>query len=135
MTYTRIYENIYTFPVQTKSQLSYQDGTKYFFEPCPEIKNKTIKALSISYYNSIPSQTDQAYFTFKNCKGETLAYNYPAVDLMDTTSQQPVAIPNYKLRLFNWYDIDLNNSYYTYIDVSGPLNTFKVLFNLNFYLE
>lgn len=134
MAYTRIYENIYTFPVQTVDQVNYVDGTKYFFEPCPEIRKRTIKALSISYYNSRAGQQDQAFFTFKNGKGEVLAYNYPAVDLQDNTNTG-LANPKYRLRLFNWYDIDLNNSYYTYVDVSGPLNTFDVLFNLNFYLD
>lgn len=138
MAYTRIYENIYSFAVQTPGPVL-NENIKIFFNPCPEIKNRHIKAISISYYNSYAGQTDQAFITLKNSKGDILTYNYPAVDLQDTSATNvPGSINalNYKLRLFNFYDIDLASSYYFYNNLSGPLGVaFPILFYLNFYLD
>jgi len=136
MAYTRIYENVYTFPVYARELIN--ANAKYFFDPCPEIKKRHIKAISISYYNFYNGYVDSAYISLKNSKNETICYNYPATDLMDNTTQNGLlsGTLNYKLRLFNLYDLDLNSSSYIYnhVTFNFPTNGLP-LFNLNFYLE
>tara|TARA_R110000868_G_scaffold126421_5_gene333493 strand:+ start:1079 stop:1489 length:411 start_codon:yes stop_codon:yes gene_type:complete len=136
MTYTRIYDNVYTFPVYAKELIN--PNAKYFFDPCPEIKKRQINAISISYYNYYNGYIDSAYITLKNGKNDIICYHYPATDLMDTTTQNTVLSGslNYKLRLFKIYDLDLNSSFYMYNHVALPFPTNgRPLFNLNFYLD
>lgn len=135
MPYSRIYENIYSFPVTTNG-IVLTENVKIFFNPCPEIRNRHVKAISISFYNTYAGQTDQAYITLKNGKGEVLIYNYPAVDLQDSTTAATTANYVYRLRLTNFQDIDLANSYFFYNDLSGPLGANnQPIFNINFYLD
>lgn len=136
MAYTRIYENIYTFPVLTNGVVN-SENVKIFFAPCPQIRNRKIVAMSLSYLPSIAGQQDQLYLTLKNGKGDVLMYNYPATDLQDSTNTpNPTLFINYRLRLFNYYDIDLANSYFFFSDISGPLGANnQPIFNINFYLE
>jgi hypothetical protein len=136
MPYTRIYENIYTFPVYARELIN--QNAKYFFDPCPEIRQKKINAISISYYNYYNGYADSAFITLKNGKNEIMCDNYPATDLMDTTTQNSLLTGTlqYKLRLFNLYDIDLKSSYYMYNRITFPFPTNNLpLFNINFYLE
>lgn len=136
MAYQRIYDNVYTFPVYAKALIN--PNAKNFFDPCPEIKKRHIKALSISYYNFYTGYIDSAYITLKNGNNEIICYNYPATDLMDTTTQNTILSGSltYKLRFFNLYDLDLNSSYYMYNHVTFPFPTNNnPIFNLNFYLD
>jgi len=137
MTYNRIYENIYTFPVSTNGTIL-GDNVKVFFSPCPQISKRHLKAISISYDLSKAQggYPDQCFITLKNSKGEVLLYNYPANDLNDATDFIVGGVLNFKLRLFNLYDVDLSQSYYFYSDVSGPIgNNSQIVFKLNFYLD
>jgi hypothetical protein len=137
MTYNRIYENIYTFPVNTKGTIV-GDNVKVFFDSCPEIQKKTLKAISLSYDISVQNGAypDQAFITLKNSKGEVLIYNYPANDLNDTVNGALFTTQVFRLRLFNLYDVDLSQSYYFFNNVSGPIgNNSQIVFNFNFYLD
>lgn len=131
MTYNRIYENIYSFQV-TNGVLN--AGYRYYFDPFPELNNKTLKGISISNYNNLLNGSNllySFYITLINKKGEILCYNYPAVDLLDSSN---ASYTNFRLRLFNFKDLDLKSSYYFFqAPVSFPpyANTFK----FNFYLE
>ena len=131
MAYSRIYEDIYTFPVVIGG--NYTAGEKRFFDPCPEIKKRKIKAISISYNSTSTFLTGALYITFKDTNNKILTQNYPAIDLNDSIYQLYQPPQTYRLRLFNYDNIDLNNSYYilSNINISGIFE----LFNLNFYLD
>jgi hypothetical protein len=132
MTYNRIYENIYSFQV-TSGVLN--AGFKYYFDPMPELNNRKLKGISISNYQNLlnPSQLLYSfYITLINKKGDIINYNYPVVDLLDAS--WPSSYPEYRLRLFNFDDLDLKKSYYFFqAPVSFP--PYNNLFKFNFYLD
>ena len=125
MAYQRIYENIYTFPVIVPA--NYVAGSKRFFDPCPELQNKTIVGMSLSYNNFPAGSTGCIYITLKDKAQNIKLQNYPAADLDDATNQ------NFRLRLFNYSDIDLNNSYW--IMQNASILGQSTIFNFNFYLQ
>lgn len=125
MAYTRIYENIYTFPVVVPA--NYIAGTKRFFDPCPELLNRKIKAISTSYNNISATGTGALYITLKDTNQNILLQNYPAQDLDDSSLGN-----NFRLRLFNYSNIDLNNSYF--IIQGASILGASTIFNFNFYL-
>jgi hypothetical protein len=133
MAYTRIYENIYTFNV---SSGVVNNGSKVYFDPCPELNKKTIKGLSISNYNNTISGGSiplNFYITLIDKKNQIICYNYPLVDLLDASN---TLFSQFKLRLFNLYDLDLYRSYYFFssaIPLSFP--PYETMFKINFYLE
>lgn len=126
MAYSRIYENIYTFPVIVPT--NYVAGSKRFFDPCPELANKKVVGISLSYDIITVGGIGALYVTLKDKKQNILLQNYPAQDLDDSNGTT-----NFRLRLFNYSDIDLNNSYYFIQGASilGP----ATIFNFNFYLQ
>jgi hypothetical protein len=126
MAYTRIYENIYSFPVVVPA--NYVAGSKRFFDPCPELKNKRVVGISLSYNNFPAGSTGAIYITLKDNKQNILLQNYPAPDLDDSSGGN-----NYRLRLFNYSDIDLNNSYW--IMQGASILGQSTIFNFNFYLQ
>lgn len=131
MTYNRIYENIYSFQV-TNGVLN--AGYKYYFDPMPELNNRKLKGISVSNYDNLinPSlRLYSFYTTLINKKGDIICYNYPLVDLLDSSY---TTYSEFRLRLFNFDDLDLKKSYYFFqAPVSFPpyANTFK----FNFYLD
>ena len=120
MTYQRIYENIYTFPVIVSS--NYVAGSKRFFDPCPELNNYSVVGMSLSY-----SGASSLYITLKDKKQNIILQNYPAIDLNDSTN-----LNTFRLRIFNYKDIDLNSSYWVQMDFS--IFSGATVFNFNFYL-
>lgn len=126
MAYTRIYENIYTFPVVVPA--NYIAGSKRFFDPCPELANKKVVAISISYDTITVAGIGALYITIKDNKQNILLQNYPAQDLDDSNGYT-----NFRLRLFNYSDIDLNNSYW--IVQGASILGASTIFNFNFYLQ
>lgn len=125
MAYLRIYENIYTFPVIVPA--NYIAGSKRFFDPCPELNNKKIVAISLSYNNFAAGAVGCVYITLKDQNQNILLQNYPAPDLDDATNQ------NFRLRLFNYSNVDLNNSYF--IMQNASILGQSTIFNFNFYLQ
>jgi len=126
MAYTRIYENIYTFPVIVPA--NYVAGSKRFFDPCPELANKKVVAISLSYDTITTAGIGALYITIKDNKRNILLQNYPAQDLDDSNGTT-----NFRLRLFNYSDIDLNNSYF--IIQGASILGQSTIFNFNFYLQ
>ena len=126
MAYTRIYENIYTFPVIVPA--NYIAGSKRFFDPCPELANKKVVGISLSYNTRSSGGPAALYITIKDNKQNILLQNYPAQDLDDSNGTT-----NFRLRLFNYSDIDLNNSYW--IVQGASILGASTIFNFNFYLQ
>lgn len=127
----RIYDRVYTYQVYVN--IPANENIKIFFKSgLSTLKDKTIRAISASYYNTIAGQTDQCWLTLVDKNHNTMLYNYPVVDLQDASNTGEVDNNfNYRLRLFKLHDIELQNSYFMYNNVTGPLT--GNLFNLNFY--
>jgi hypothetical protein len=126
MAYSRIYENIYTFPVVVPA--NYIAGSKRFFDPCPELNNRRVVGISISYDTITTAGIGALYLTIKDKKQNILMQHYPAKDLDDSTT-----FAQYRLRLFNYSELDLNNSYW--ILQGASILGGSTVFNFNFYLE
>lgn len=139
MAYQRIYENIYSFTVNAGVL---NTGYKYYFDPCPEINNRGIKGISASnfadnMFNGTPALglLYSFYITLKDKENNILCYNMPLVDLIDANAKN-INYQNLRLRLFNYKNLDLKNSYYFFQSI--PLLAFPPtnnLFSLNFYLD
>lgn len=107
----RVYDNTYAVPFDANLNLVVSPSVPYYFTGYNFLKNKTIKAISIMDVYGINFVAAGMMLTLRNGKGEDLLFNYPLTDLQVggfTTGSNTK-----RLRLFNLYDIDLNNSYYS----------------------
>jgi len=126
---TRVFDKIFTLPLQIRNVANVQ---QFFQYEVKEVSDATVKAISISYYFTTAGQVNQCYLTVVNNRFEQLLYNYPLVDLQDTTdpSLAPFVITT-RLRLFNLQNISLKHSYIITNDVGIPSPLLDC--KLNFY--
>lgn len=123
---------IYTFPVFV---YSYYTNVKNYLNREIVFLNETIKAISVSYYQTDGGQTDQGFLTIVNRKNQTLLFNYPLVDLQDKTSSATPGNLNpnfFKLRTCNLKDVSTTGSYVIFNDITLPPYQGD-RFNINFY--
>lgn len=131
---TRVYTQIYTYKVQVEQAAN--DSIKHYFKSgLSTLKYKTIRAITISnQYIGVPGQTDQCYLTLVDSQHNTKLYNYPTEDLMDQTGGNVPITPGItRIRLFNLQNIELQNSYFFFTNVTGPIS--GNIFDINFYFE
>jgi len=133
MKVTRVYSQIYSYSVQVDQPAN--DSIKTFFKSgLSDLKNKTIRGITVSNcFIGTPGQTDQIYITLLDRNNNTLLYNYPVVDLLDLTGGNSSNINKTRLRLFNLTGLELQNSYFFIVNVTGPIQ--GKIFDLNFYFE
>tara|TARA_R110000868_G_scaffold167670_3_gene402062 strand:- start:457 stop:849 length:393 start_codon:yes stop_codon:yes gene_type:complete len=128
------YNQILSIPINTSSVVV--DGFKLFLPPYPNIYNKKIIGITISYYNTYEGQIDQGFLTLVDKNNNLLLYNYPLIDLFDASISRafspPPIIFNYRVTQFDLFNIDLQSSFVIYQGLSGGLT--GALFTLNFYL-
>lgn len=124
----RVFDNIITIPFSIENI----ENKKQYFQFDPKwLRTVTIRAVSVSYYFTNPGQVNQSYLTFVNNKFETLLYNYPLQDLVDTTETTGLFVQTSRLRLFDLHDISLMDSYVITTDIGIP--TPRLNLNLNLY--
>jgi len=131
---TRVYTQVYSYSVQVEQGAN--DSIKHFFKSgLSTLKKKTIKAITVAFqYIGVPGQTDQCFLTLVDSNHNTKLYNYPTEDLMNQTGGNiPVTPGVTRIRLFNLKDIELQNSYFFFTNVSGPISGH--VFDINFYFE
>lgn len=120
----RIFDNIYSFNVKTGNIVQ---GVKYFFDPCPEIKDKRIKGITIS--NTINLfYTHNFYLTLVDQNNKMLIQDMPLIDLKDSQDNNV-----FRLRMFDLKNIDLNRSYFYFQDPLASIVAVETLFKINFY--
>ena len=107
----RVYDNTYSVPFDAVLNLVVSPSVPYYFTGYNFLKNKTIKAISVKDVYGINFANAGMMLTLRNVKGQDLLYNYPLSDLQ--VGDFSTGSNTQKLRLFNLYDIDLNNSYYS----------------------
>jgi hypothetical protein len=107
----RVYDNTYSVPFDAVLNLVVSSSVPYYFTGYNFLKNKTIKAISVMDVYGINFANAGMMLTLRNVKGQDLLYNYPLSDLQ--VGDFSTGSNTQKLRLFNLYDIDLNNSYYS----------------------
>ena len=107
----RVYDNTYSVPFDAVFNLVVSPSVPYYFTGYNFLKNKTIKAISVMDVYGINFANAGMMLTLRNVKGQDLLYNYPLSDLQ--VGDFSTGSNTQKLRLFNLYDIDLNNSYYS----------------------
>ena len=124
----RLFEGVYTLPIQVQTGVINNASTPIYFTGYPYLLKKKIKAINFNLRQgaTIPQYV---YFTLYNSKGEQLVYNLPASDIIN--SSQPAN--QTRLRLFDLYDIDLQKSYWIYSQNIGWIIT-GTIFELNFYM-
>lgn len=134
MAITHIYNNIYSLRVNISAN---QIGNKIFFSTnLPILKQKNIRALSVSGDVSAAGQTDQVFITLVDTNNFIKLFNYPSSDIRDNSSPNynsaPAAAYRYT-RLFNLSNIELQRSYFIVKDQSGPYQ--NLVWYINFYFQ
>lgn len=134
MAITHIYNNIYSLRINISAN---QIGNKIFFVTnLPILKQRKIRAMSVSGQISAAGQTDQIFITLVDDKNKIKLFNYPASDIRDNSQPNhnaaPVAAYRYT-RLFNLENIELQRSYFMVKDQSGPYQ--NLTWYINFYFE
>jgi hypothetical protein len=134
MAITHIYDSIYSLRINISAN---QIGNKIFFVTnLPILKQKKIKAMSVSGQISAAGQSDQVFITLVDNNNKIKLFNYPACDIRDNSQPYhnfaPVAAYRYT-RLFNLENIELQRSYFMVTDQTGPYQ--NLIWYINFYFE
>jgi hypothetical protein len=127
----RLYNEVFTLPVNVIGGTTNNISKPYFFTGYPILRGKRIKAISINPNGDTAFTASDApyYVTLVDGKQNQLLFNYPMTDLF-----QHDAFGNQanRLRLFDLYDIDLLNSYWTNQNNLSWVSSGAVMF-INFY--
>ncbi len=122
----RLFNLHYTYPVNIFAGTVNNASTPVYFDGYPELTEAKIKAISIS---TLFTNMGDFFLTIKNVSGESLLYNYPVVDLLQSNS---TAVIQNKLRLFDIDKIDLKQSYFINVtNVAYIANA--TIFQIHFY--
>lgn len=122
----RCFDYVYTVPINVVTGVINNASTPIYFSGYPFLRGKRIKAINVN--NRFGTTYDDTFFTFVDGAKNQLLYNYPASDLLNSS----VPTNQTRLRLFDLYDIDLNNSYWINTQNIGWAVTGTIL-ELNFY--
>lgn len=128
------YNKIYSLQINISAN---QIGDKIFFVTnLPILKQKKIRAMSVSGEISPAGQTDQIFITLVDTNNFIKLFNYPAADIRDNSAPHynPTLFPAYQYtRLFNLANIELQRSYFIVRDQSGPYQ--NLVWYINFYFQ
>jgi hypothetical protein len=107
----RVYDNTYSVPIDVTVGQIVNSSTPKYFTGYSYLRSKKIKAISIMpLLVNAPSGLG-LMLTLRDGKGDELLYNYPMSDLIVSNVQ--FGSPLNRMRLFNLYDLDLENSYWS----------------------
>jgi hypothetical protein len=107
----RVYDNTYSVPIDVTVGQIVNSSTPKYFTGYSYLRSKKIKAISIMpLLVNAPSGLG-LMLTLRDGKGNELLYNYPMSDLIVSNVQ--FGSPLNRMRLFNLYDLDLENSYWS----------------------
>lgn len=107
----RVYDNTYSLPIDVTVGQIVNSSTPKYFTGYSYLRGKKIKAISIMpLLVNAPSGLG-LMLTLRDGNGKELLYNYPMSDLIVSNVQ--FGSPLNRLRLFNLYDLDLENSYWS----------------------
>lgn len=115
----REYDRIETVNVVTDRN-NLTDFGKYYFPQLPQFYGKWITTLAVNNTGLIVLDNQpQAYIVLKNRRGEVLINKMPIRELWNDPTQ---TTGNFgRLRMFELYDVDFQNSYIQAYDMGGPI--------------
>lgn len=126
----RVYNEVFTLPVNVIGGTTNNVSKPYFFTGYPILRGKRIKAIGINPNAEFFTASDAPYYlTLVDGKQNQLLFNYPMTDLF---LHDLFGNPANKLRLFDLYDIDLLNSYWTNQNNLSWVSTGSIML-INFY--
>jgi hypothetical protein len=125
----RLFDNVYSFPVNVFNGQTVNSSTPVFFGGYPYLEDKTVKAITVKPVSLDPAINPDYLITLIDKNGRQLWYNQPLTDLLQTNA---AGATNLKLRLCRLKAIDLQRSYYINVQGVGFIaNT--TLYIINFY--
>lgn len=126
--YPNVYNGVVTVPVKVVAGTRNNSSTPYYFTDAPVLRNKHITGIVLYPVLATQFIIHRSYLTFKNGSGENIVSNLPAHSIYSNF----VTNGSNKFPGFDLYDIDINASFYEYINNVSWVIT-GTLFNLNFY--